>query len=306
MSCYYPSLAVDYGINPLTGKRKIKFVGGRVDSNIQALRSKFGSSLLLLPCGSCLACKVTKAKDWAVRSVLEMQYHQSSVFLTLTYDDDHLPKSSSIVKSHLQEFFKHLRNWRLKFRYLACVERGETTNRLHAHVIMFGIDFSQLRDIEEWSKGSDGDKLYHSSWLDQRWKYGRVIIGQATYESVSYVARYTTKKVGDDDSFILASNRPGLGLPYLIDNLDIVLKTDKVYGNFGNVHFAPLPRYFNSYLRANYPEEFEKLVQERIRKVKMLNLAEMSELFVENLEEVFVYQSSQLDSRYKRLKRGVL
>lgn len=306
MSCYYPSLAIDRGINPLTGKRWIKFLPQRVDYSIKSLRVEHGSNLLLLPCGQCLACKVTKAKDWATRAVLEMKYHSNSCFLTLTYDDCHLPKDGKLVKKHLQDFFKHLRNWNYKFRYLACGEYGSITGRAHYHAIMFGVDFSQLYDIEEWSKGSDGQMLYHSNYLDSIWTFGRVVIGAASFESVAYVARYTTKKIGDDGSFILASNRPGLGVQYLIDNLDVILKTDAVYGDFGPLKTAPLPRYFNSYLRTNYPDEFEKLVQARVRNAKIANLSQQSELYLENLEQVFDYQAASLDGKLKKLKRGDL
>lgn len=306
MSCYYPSLAIDRGINPLTGKRLIKFLPRRVDYSIKSLREQYDSSLLLLPCGSCLACKCTKAKDWATRAVLEMKYHPASCFLTLTYNDESLPKNARLVKKHLQDFFKHLRNWDYKFRYLACGEYGSTTLRPHYHVILFGIDFSQLYDIEKWSKGSDGSQLYHSEHLDSIWKYGRVIIGEACYDSIAYVARYTTKKVGDDDSFVLASNRPGLGIQYLVDNLDVIIATDKVYGQFGQLNYAPLPRYFNSYLRTNYPDDFQKLVQVRVKTAKLLNLSQQSELFLENLEQVFDYQAASLDGKLKRLKRGDL
>jgi len=49
---------------------------------------------MLIPCKHCLACQRAKAMDWATRAAQEILYHPkgSSYFVTLTYDDESLPR----------------------------------------------------------------------------------------------------------------------------------------------------------------------------------------------------------------------
>ena len=44
-----------------------------------------------LPCGKCLACHLNRACEKGIRAWHESKYHAESMFLTLTYDDKHLP-----------------------------------------------------------------------------------------------------------------------------------------------------------------------------------------------------------------------
>lgn len=50
------------------------------------------------PCGKCLACRIARTREWAVRIMHEMSEWEDSVFLTLTYDDDHIPDDQSLKK----------------------------------------------------------------------------------------------------------------------------------------------------------------------------------------------------------------
>lgn len=43
-------------------------------------------------CGQCLACRLNRAKKWAVRCVKESETSGLSAFVTLTYDDSTLPR----------------------------------------------------------------------------------------------------------------------------------------------------------------------------------------------------------------------
>lgn len=157
----------------------------------------------------------------------ETESHEDNCFITLTYDDETLPKTGSLVKDDMQKFMKRLRKWLEpnKVRYYACGEYGDDTNRPHYHSIMFGY----WPDDAEYHKASkSGDKYYTSEKLNKLWGKGYVIIGEATFESAAYVARYVTKKItgGTDEAkkkmelhyngrtpeFSLMSRRPGIGL----------------------------------------------------------------------------------------------
>ena len=135
MNCEKPLLAISLCFQD-NGKRKIKLLPKRVDFNLRTLRDKYGDSLITIPCGVCLSCRLNRARDWANRCVLEASLRSENAFVTLTYDDSHLP--SSLVKAHLQAFIKKLRNDGHSIRYFGCGERGSLNGRPHYHVILFG------------------------------------------------------------------------------------------------------------------------------------------------------------------------
>ena len=124
--------------------------------------------------------------------------HERNSFITLTFSPEHLPNDHSIRKEHLQKFFKRLRkNTGIKFRYFACGEYGDNKGRPHYHAIIFGTDFP---DRVLHSKTKNGDMLYRSATLEKAWPYGFSLIGEVSFQSAAYVARYVMKKrKGDDD-----------------------------------------------------------------------------------------------------------
>lgn len=304
MSCYYPMLAVDLGL--FDGKHKIKFLPSRVDYNISRLREKYGDDLLLLPCGSCPGCKVDKSKDWAVRGVLEASQHATNSFLTLTYDDEHLPKTQKENRSNIKSFIRRLRDIGVKVRYLGCGERGSLTNRIHGHLICFGWHplFSMI-DCQFWSLGKDGDRLFHSDYLDSLWMNGRVLFGDCSFQSIAYVARYTTKKIGDNqDSFLIWSNRPGLGRQYFDANKEKIAEHGFVYGDFGSQNFAPCPRSFKQVMKEEYPDLFEKYKKYQIFKGKVL-FNKLCQKYGDVIpENIYIQQSGELDPVLTKLERG--
>ena len=100
---------------------------------------------LLVGCGKCVMCRIAKRREWTLRLIHESVYWEDSVFLTLTYSDDYLPKNGSLDKRQLQLFIKRLRkslNGR-SIKYFACGEYGDNTERPHYHLIIFGISLCQ-------------------------------------------------------------------------------------------------------------------------------------------------------------------
>ena len=147
---------------------------------------------------------------WSIRAYHESTLHDQNSFITLTYDDDHLPKDGCIDKKHLQDFFKRLRRDLPPgtVRYIACGEYGEQTRRPHYHAILFGLDF--LHD-----KITIDDSLYTSPTLERFWGQGHVSIAPVTMASICYVCGYVMKKINDADTFNLMSRRPGIGHDWL-------------------------------------------------------------------------------------------
>lgn len=147
---------------------------------------------LELPCGQCVGCRLERSRQWAVRCMHESQMHEHNVFITLTYDDDHLPFDSSLNYRHFQLFLKRLRKLKGPFRYYMCGEYGELTARPHYHACLFGVFFE---DRELYRELPSGSKIYTSKTLEGLWSFGYSSIGDVTFESAAYVARYIMKKV---------------------------------------------------------------------------------------------------------------
>lgn len=156
--------------------------------------SKHGDSReIKIPCRQCLSCRLNRASEWQTRLVHEGKQHTSKIFLTLTYNDDNLPKYGSLETRHLQLFIKRLRKAiaPIKIRYYACGEYGDTTRRAHYHAIIYGWEPS---DGRLHSVGSSGDKLYVSALLSQLWTKGNHLYSPADEGTMGYVARYSVKK----------------------------------------------------------------------------------------------------------------
>ena len=79
-------------------------------------------------------------------------------------------------------------------RFFHCGEYGELLYRPHYHACLFGFDFS---DKVLWSTRG-GVRLYRSKILEKLWTFGFSTIGDVTFESAAYVARYCTKKITGD------------------------------------------------------------------------------------------------------------
>lgn len=161
----------------------------------------------------------------------EASLHRFSSFVTLTYDSSNL--KASLDYSDFQKFMKRLRgasSWfpslssawndalivaeadafarsaslpgeadarrrerlreRRSVRFAACGEYGENFHRPHFHALLFGKNFP---DRKYWRKSSAGFPLYRSRELERLWPFGHSEIGDVSFESAAYVARYNVK-----------------------------------------------------------------------------------------------------------------
>lgn len=234
-----------------------------------------------IPCGTCEGCKIDKANDWATRAYLESLNHEKNCFLTLTYDNEHLPKPKTLVKRDLQLFWKKLRKQIApqKIIYLAAGEYGLRTRRPHYHCAIFNY---WPHDAKPYKKNEMGDILYTSETLSKIWGNGFIILGTLTYQSAAYIARYVYKKAYGGDTlnlkkhqipeFITCSKRPAIAKNYFFDNE----KWQKILRNNGiflptpnGLKIKPIPRYLLNLYKlwdwANYYQWQEKQRQNRIK-----------------------------------------
>jgi len=157
-----------------------------------------------LPCGICIGCRLERSRQWAVRCMHEASLYDNNCFLTLTYNDQYLPKNGSLVKSDYQDFMKRLRKkYGNVIRYYHCGEYGEKLQRPHYHSILFNHDF---QDKKLFKKSGDFP-LYTSESLDKLWPFGHSLIGSVTFESANYVAGYVLKKITGEKAEAHYGNR---------------------------------------------------------------------------------------------------
>lgn len=187
---------------------------------------------LFLPCGQCVGCRLERSRVWAMRCVHEASLYDENCFVTLTYDDDHLPTDLSLRYRDFQCWLKRLRKCypNKRIRFYMCGEYGENFDRPHFHACLFGFDFPDKTPVRFLCKS----KLYRSATLERLWPFGFSSIGAMTFESAAYTARYIMKKITgdladehytsiDDDGvvtkrvpeFCHMSLKPGIGAEWL-------------------------------------------------------------------------------------------
>ena len=229
-----------------------------------------------LPCRRCNGCRLERARQMAVRCVNEMSLWRSNSFITLTYADDALTYGGAdhgiLVPRDLTLFWKRLRKSGVRFRYFACGEYGEQRNRPHYHAIIFGYDFPD----KQYKTTENGNHYYHSDSLNRIWGHGDCIVGNATFESASYVARYVMKKhLGKDSGyyvekgitpeFAVMSRRPGIGAEYYDRYEHDMFPRDRMVVR--NQEAVP-PQYYTRRYKASHPLEASDMIDRRIERAQ--------------------------------------
>jgi len=171
---------------PLKGYRA---PGGKISLSV---RGGFYDQHLELRCGQCLDCRINAGEDWATRCTHEASLHERNSFLTLTYDDEHLPADRSLDVEHWQKFAKRLRKRIGPFRFFHVGEYGEENLRPHYHALVFGHDFAEGQQMRP---NEGGFKYWTNPILESAWPLGHHLVGHLTPETVGYVCRYTLKKI---------------------------------------------------------------------------------------------------------------
>ena len=179
-------------------------------------RSSYVDVQMQVPCGQCIGCRLERSRQWAVRMMHEAQMHEDNSFVTLTYDDEHLPDHGSLQRPprDFQLFMKRLRKFYGKERisFYQCGEYGSENGRPHHHAILFGVAFP---DQKKHTTNGRGDDLFVSPTLDRLWGLGLATIGALTFESAAYCARYCVKKVtGQQALFFYERVDPATGEVY--------------------------------------------------------------------------------------------
>lgn len=213
------------------------------------LETKEGAVGYIVSCGRCINCRRNKSFRWTRRLLMESDAYQDDdmCFLTLTYDDDHLPVDGLLNYEHVQGFLKRLRkSVSDRLRFFCCGEYGDTFGRPHYHMILFGHDFFTGSKIAGY--GENGVPLFHHSVIDSAWPFGFAEFGTCDQASIQYVAGYVAKKYKTDNihpeapPFVRMSLKPGIGRLFLEKHVDQIERDGGFYlrGKFYTVDSASL------------------------------------------------------------------
>lgn len=258
---------------------------------------------LTLACGQCIGCRLERSRQWAVRILHESKLHKRNCFLTITYADEHLPNryftghyhpqtlkpiySGSLRVRDIQLFLKRLRKSLsmkasvntdmglrpIPLRFYQGAEYGEQYGRPHYHLCLFGID---PQDKIYCGKSQAGHKMYTSPTITKTWNLGLHTLGELTFESAAYTARYIMKKITGKNKknkykridqetgeiielkpeFNTMSRKPGIANKWLEKyNTDVYPRGKIIIRG----HTANPPRYYDKQYEKLDPQGYEML-----------------------------------------------
>lgn len=322
--------------DPINKKYKVTFLMSvNQNDNIESIKKTCllrNEELIQLPCGRCIDCRLARSKDWANRCMLETKEHKDNYFITLTYDDEHLPKGNGIdtetgelyetetlKPKDMQDFMKRLRSHYLRkykvenIRFYGCGEYGEKYGRPHYHLIVFGLP---IFDLKPDHKSKKGNMNYTSKEIQELWGKGLIAIGTVTWDSCAYTARYIIKKqvgeyadelykvIGKEKEFVRMSRRPGIAKNFYEQNKNKIYNTDEIFisTNKGVQKIKPA-RYYDKLFDIDNHAEMEKIkkarqeLAEMRQKLKYLN-TDMDP------EEAYKNELETKDLKYKSLRRN--
>lgn len=284
MACYKP-LSAWRGPMQANGKSSIVFDRRASTSPVE----------LRLPCGQCIGCRLERSFQWAIRCLNEAQMHDRNCFITVTYSPENLPKDGGLHVEDWQRFVKRLRKKVGRFRFFHAGEYGERFGRPHYHSLMFGYRPGDLKFLKRTDSGA---AIYSSEELSGVWGRGYCSVGDLTFESAAYVARYCLKKITgegalkDDDrtglkpyervdlgtgevrdiksEYVTMSRRPGIGKSWYEK-----FKSDVYPAGYvtlrGGVKRSP-PRYYDSQYELENPVDMERIKLHRLERANKKEL----------------------------------
>lgn len=193
--------------------------------------SPIKSEYVRIPCRTeCVGCIESYAREWAVRCMCEAEYSDDNWFITLTYDDYHLPLDpvvftrtgeifdplnaesfrddgspyGTLCPAHMTKFIKDLRErLRSKIGHTGCRfyyagEYGGSTFRPHYHGLFFNLPLDPA-GFHVYKVTKNGDVLYTHDLIADVWSRGFHTVAAVTPETCAYTARYVQKKLHRTD-----------------------------------------------------------------------------------------------------------
>lgn len=326
MGCYHPIKAYQrWKKDPITKKREVKFS--------VPLQEKILYEEILLPCGQCIGCRLDYSRQWAIRIQKETTLWPQNWFVTLTYDDEHVPWKSTVNKEtgevitgqtlipeHMKKFIKDLRrHWKYHYnhdniRFFGCGEYGEKSERPHLHICVFNLPLTK-EQLELKFHNIQGDPIFICEEIEKIWGKGIVSLGAVTWESAAYVARYMVKKQKGENAeayynskaqepeFTRMSRKPGIARDWYEEHKEEIYKNDELFipKKGGAIKLKPA-KYFDRLYDIEEPVKMEEIKTRRrkiAKKQQKLKLAKSTG----TLQDILKAAENRHKERAKKLIR---
>lgn len=218
------------------------------------IKNPMTGELYPVPCHRCAGCRIDRRVMWEARISAE-EIKGRNAFLTLTYDDYHVPYNAGCVRPTLRQAdvsnfidcLRHKTNKIKEFPYLSrrdwkFVSVGEygdnNTRRPHYHLLLLGLDFHDF-----------------SKLIEKTWKKGLVDIGPIRRGGIRYVLKYMDKQQYGEYAHRLFTDNgieipkmsfsPGIGKDFFISQIENINK----YGSAKiGQRLVPVPSYWKNKL----------------------------------------------------------
>lgn len=196
-----------------------------------------------IKCRKCIECKTDYASEWSIRCAHEFQIRKVASFITLTIDSAKAslfndeknlrtyckrcvkgnryikyPIDYTLCKGMLLDELKRMRDnlykrYGVKIRYFGCGEYGSNNDRPHYHIIIFGYNFPDKKQIDISKKGVP---IFHSLELQEFWKYGLATVQDVNHKACMYTAKYCLKKIHYTDDISIQEQYYGREQEFLV------------------------------------------------------------------------------------------
>lgn len=255
-------------------------------------RFRDGFHMEEVPCGKCVECMKQRVNSWFVRLMEELKHCDSAMFITMTYDEHHIPYSENGLMTlnyrDFQLFMKKLRKLNdektvKKIKYFCAGEYGENYHRPHYHVIIFNV--------------ADPNDLHTS------WDFGFIHVGKVEEKSIFYTLKYSLKRavknhksdMDDDRAPEKALMSKKLGISFLTPEMITYFKDDvsrsvKMLGNKD----VPLPRYYRDKLFTEIEKSARRILLEK----------EMDKKYEKKIDPMYVQRVDKMNKKVtKQIKK---
>lgn len=334
MGCKHPLIKAETTERYLKaddGHRYKKTTIIKPDDNMENLESFMKShpnwNYTVIPCKKCIGCRLDYSREWANRGFLESQNWEQNYFVTLTYDEKHLPKNKSLEPKEFSNFIKRLRRYmeynniqKEGIRFMGCGEYGEQRERPHYHIIFFNLNlpvesFYNARIINK-------NTYWQNKIIEKCWDKGISNVSSVTWNNIAYTARYITKKINGsmaheeyevdketgeaidrEKEFFRASRNPGIGAYYFEDNVEKIYNNDEIIikNRAGTVSSKP-PKYFDRLLEKDNPEQLKAIKKERRKRQRDNIKAKQETTSNTQLEQLAIEERTLTDKTLKLIR----
>lgn len=255
-----------------------------------------GIQYIKVDCRHCVNCMIKRQSQiefLARKELLEVyKSGRSASFVTLTYDDNHLPVNSegffTLNRKDVQNWLKNMRRQmdyykeKIPFKVLYCGEYGDgshsttksgiSTHRPHYHLVFLGLSTSQVR-----------------KYTRKLWKNGICDIGELSFGGIRYLCKYMSKALPDKDvktfrELVNVQNpffyhSVGLGKKWIDEHLDKIVEDDFTFVLNGKRMLFPASviRYVAWHTNTNYKPLIIKFLQNEVEPLALAKNQTISE-----------------------------